>query len=359
MPSSWQIDIAGQPGMPGGPQGGIGPVGPGYQATSTTNFAIGTGSMMFATQPGLAYTIGARVRVASHADPTQWMEGVCTAYDPVVGSLTLNVDLNNQIASSFGASAPILVPGAGRLTYVNATTLKFAPYNGDIIKINGILYQIPGAGIVGLTTTGVFVNGVASQNLVATTLYYVYCFNNGGVLTADFSTTGYVNSTTTGNVGTFIKSGDNTRSLIGMVYLSGSPVNFFDQLAGRWVRSWFNPTTALLSVSAPASLGVTSGGWVGSTGVLQAVVFAGESVCMRFTGSVYFPSANTIYQTLFMDGAGWGGGATFTSNATWGSFAMEVVSNVLSEGFHNWQAMYQSAVATSNMGGILNGTVSR
>jgi hypothetical protein len=261
----------------------------------------------------------------------------------------------NAAWSVVGAAAA--VPSSGKLTYVNATTLKFAPYNGDLIKINGVIYQIPAAGIAGLSTAGVFLNGVAGQNLAGATLYYVYCFNNGGTLTADFSTTGHATSTTTGNVGIEIKSGDNTRSLIGLIYVSGSPVNFYDQNTARWVRSWFNPTTAALSIASAGSLNATSG-WVASTGVVQWVQFAGELTFLRFTGAVYFPSATNMYQTMYVDGVGAGGTGTCYSNATWASFAMEVQGSY-AEGFHSSQAMYQATVATSNMAGSLNGSVSR
>jgi hypothetical protein len=81
----------GPQGIPGTP----GATGPGYLATSTTAQPIGLGAHTVVTQPGLAYTIGARIRLASHGTPTQWMEGPITAYDPVGGSMTMVADLTN------------------------------------------------------------------------------------------------------------------------------------------------------------------------------------------------------------------------------------------------------------------------
>jgi hypothetical protein len=54
---------------------------------------IGTGSHTFTTQAGLAYTVGARARVSSNGSPTNWMEGIVTAYSGT--SLTINVDLTS------------------------------------------------------------------------------------------------------------------------------------------------------------------------------------------------------------------------------------------------------------------------
>jgi hypothetical protein len=78
---------------PAGPTGGAGPQGPGYAASSTTSLAVATGALTVTTQAGLAYSIGARARLASAGTPTAWMEGQITAYSGT--SLTINADLVN------------------------------------------------------------------------------------------------------------------------------------------------------------------------------------------------------------------------------------------------------------------------
>jgi hypothetical protein len=127
----------------------------------------------------------------------------------------------------------------GRLSYVSTTALSFKPFEGNAIKINGAVYEIPSSGMVGLANTGVFINGVAGQNLAVNTRYYVYAFINAGVLTADFSTTGHSTSVASGNSGTEIKTGDETRSLVGMVMTNASS-QFTNTLVSRLVVSWFN-----------------------------------------------------------------------------------------------------------------------
>jgi collagen type I/II/III/V/XI/XXIV/XXVII alpha len=76
-----------------GPQGVQGIQGAGFAASSTTSLTIGTGSQTFATQSGLAYSVGARVRLTSASGVTNWMEGVVTAYSGT--SMTVNVDTAN------------------------------------------------------------------------------------------------------------------------------------------------------------------------------------------------------------------------------------------------------------------------
>jgi hypothetical protein len=130
-------------------------------------------------------------------------------------------------------------PQCGRLTFVSPTALAFKPFNGAAIQIQAALYAIPSGGIAGLNNTGVFVNGVAGQNLAVSTLYYVYAFINNGTVTADFSTTGHTTSATPGNAGVEIKSGDDSRTLIGLCFANGS--GQFDFSATKLnVIGWFN-----------------------------------------------------------------------------------------------------------------------
>ncbi len=90
-------------------------------------------------------------------------------------------------ATGGGGSAVSSVPQEGQLTYVSTTALKFAPYAGNKIKINGTVMTIPNAGIAGLTNTAAFVNGTGGSSLAASTTYWIYAFSNAGTVTADFS----------------------------------------------------------------------------------------------------------------------------------------------------------------------------
>lgn len=78
--SDWNLNLTGS-------------MGPGYRATSTTAISIVTGLVTLQTQVGLAYSIGARVRISSQTSPSNWIEGLVTAYSPLGTSLTVNVDL--------------------------------------------------------------------------------------------------------------------------------------------------------------------------------------------------------------------------------------------------------------------------
>lgn len=169
------------------------------------------------------------------ATPAGGVSSVATAYPIGGGTIT-----------STGTITSVGPTNSGRLTYVSATAIKFSPFNGDTIRINGVVYQIPAAGIAGVANTSVFVNGTGSSNLGASTVYYVYAFINSSTVTADFRTdgNGHLPSDTSGNIGTEVRvsSGttkDDTRTLIGMIRTNGSS-QFVDSPTQRFVRSWYN-----------------------------------------------------------------------------------------------------------------------
>jgi len=196
------------------------------------------------------------------------------------GALTLGryIDLiydgtNWKLMQAVGATT---VPQCGRLTRASATALSFAPYNGDLIKIDGNTYPVPSAGIAGLGNTGVLVDGGAG-NLVADTLYLVFAKLVGGVITGHFytastppTTANHAPSTQAGNVGTEILTYSgaelNALTLIGMVRTNAS-AQFADDVATRNVISWFNRTNKPL-------MGVSTNGAITTSGPVVELLVA-------------------------------------------------------------------------------------
>lgn len=263
---------------------------------------------------------------------------------------TLGQVLTKNSATDFDAvwSQPAMqVPNCGRLLFVSATALSYLPFNGGVIKINGILYPLPtGAnGIAGLNNTNVYREGLAGQNLAASTQYFVYVFNNGGVLTADYSILAPVVSTTTGNVGTMVKGGttppDDTRSLIGMVYMGGSAL-FVDTNASRFVRSWFNrlPVRAMSSSSNVAFGGSST--WVNVTGFASFLCWADDAISITANISAYTSGAAnaTVYGIINLDATNVGVGNQATSPSVinaWMNVANTYYNNGqnINQGLHN------------------------
>jgi len=123
--ADWNLNASGVPGPTGptgaaGATGATGPAGPGYLATSATSLVTGaSGSRTFATQAGLAYSAGARVRATS-AGTAEWMEGVVTAYSGTTLTATMDsasgsgthADWNLNVSGQQGAQGPTGATGA-------------------------------------------------------------------------------------------------------------------------------------------------------------------------------------------------------------------------------------------------------
>ncbi len=102
-----------------GATGATGPTGIGYAGlTSATSTTIGTGSKAFTTNlaaTATAFAVGQRVRLASAADPANFMEGAITAFTST--TLTVNVDLTG----GSGTLADWNISAAGQVGATGAT----------------------------------------------------------------------------------------------------------------------------------------------------------------------------------------------------------------------------------------------
>jgi len=169
----------------------------------------------------------------------------------------------------------------GRVSYVSATQVKFAPFNGDKIKIQGVWYSIGSAG-VSIANTGVIINGTGGQNLAASTAYLLGLLVSGGTLLPYFSTTiTHSASSTAGNVGTEILNGLDTVSVIGMVRTNAG-AQFQDSISVRGVASWFNRRRVAVAVNI-ANGNTTSTTFV-NMGAGPSFLNWGDNVDVQYAG---------------------------------------------------------------------------
>jgi hypothetical protein len=106
----------------------------------------------------------------------------------------------------------------------SGSNLVLQRYDGAGLTINGVTYSIPSAG-VSLAPTG-----------SAGTTYYIYAYMNAGTMTLEASTTTHATDSTTGIE---IKSGDASRTLVGMARPTAGPA-WTNTTNQRFVLSWFN-----------------------------------------------------------------------------------------------------------------------
>jgi hypothetical protein len=298
------------------------------------------------------------------AAPKQYVDArVLKSGDTMTGPLVLPGDPTTALqAADKNYVDTHVAPACGMLRVATASpsaTLGFYPFKGSLIKINGSIYSIPAAGIIS-GATSVYVGGVAGQSLTINTFYYVYLFNNAGTLTFDFSTTSHATSTTAGNVGVEIKSGDDTRSLIGIIYTGPSLTTaFYDDIATRYTRTWFNRTPIALQGSG-SNWGPSSAvAWI-TTGIsFNFIVFKGETFLGMCTG---LTSVSVVNGACFLAFA-YEGGTLFGPvvgghcPVAGGNVAITVVANwiAFSEGAtHSVMLMVQAGGGASVQGQYFN-----
>jgi hypothetical protein len=187
------------------------------------------------------------------------------------GLITANVSILNAAYPS----SPSQLPSAGQLTFVSSTQVKYVPYNGAFITINGVSCRIPSAGVT-----------LTSPAMTANTDYYVYASMVSGVMTLSVSTTGV---TIDGITGMLTMIGDSTKTLIGLV-TSGSSANTFAS-----AQTWWN-NGAINNVSGGAT-GITF--TQGTGGKLSTTTMAGTLLA----GNGGSGAAGTLTGYLYGNGA--------------------------------------------------------
>jgi len=319
------------------------PAGGNMPSGWTTKLRNISSGVVTVTGGGGATINGSASQALNQGDTLELFSGGTAAYQAVA----------TKAPAAGGGAA--LVQYGGKLSYVSATALQFVPFMGGYVALNGAQRAIPSGGIAGLANTGVFVGGVAAQNLAANTVYFVYVFDNAGALTADFWTTAagpHATSSTAGNVGVEIRSGDNTRSLIGIIRTIAAG-QFADSATQRFVRSWFNRNTVALSRNATATLTTASTTLVElSTNLrIEVVVFSNDTVLGSLSSEAW---ANGSSESAFA--IGWDGAADANRLVEIGSAGVScglclVQIKALAEGYHYLTVMAANEGAwTTNFG---------
>jgi hypothetical protein len=225
-----------------------------------------------------------------------------------------------QTALNLKQNISTLAFGQCQLTLASGN-LSLGRFNGRLLTINGVHETIPSTPPT-----------LAATSLTPSTLYYIYAFMNSGTMTLEASTTAYTTDTTTGVV---IKSGDTTRTLVGMARPIAGPA-WVDSATQRFVRSWFNrfplkidgPGISTTRTTTSASLVELN-----SETRVEFIVWAND-LCQFSTHGTAFSSGSfyCIY-AVGIDGA-----STFTrSSGVFGASGGATTSTdavALSEGYH-------------------------
>ena len=255
--------------------------------TATTGVTINNGQVV------LCYPTGAWP-LTYHATNMPIKGGVsytCAAGDTVIfskdGNGSLHVDIFKADGTALVAKSNQIY-GQCRLA-VSGSDLKLSPFGGNLLTINGVACTIPDAGVK-LVPTG-----------TADDVFYIYAYMNAGTMTLEASTTARATSTTAGNNGNEIKSGDDTRTLVGMAY-NGSDT---------WstTLTWHNrrSISARAWLTANRTTSSTSIAEINTEARVYFLTWADEAVLANANGTA---GNSTAYQSTNM-AIGWDGVAVF------------------------------------------------
>jgi hypothetical protein len=253
--------------------------------------------------------------------------GAITAALPATNIISVGVtkSATDLFVAVTPQNAGVLVAGQCVLTKSGANLL-LSPYNGNKLVIDSVPQSVPDAGIT------------LAPPATTLTLYYIYAYMNAGVMTLEASAT--VPATQAGT-GIKIKTGDATRSLVGMARTVTNA--WVDTRAQRFVRSWFGQRATEGGNAFAANRSTTSSTYVelSSAERFEFLSWLGEIVALATSGRMSNSIAGglTVDVSIGIDSAApldtWGafkiptGGINFTAPAA----SAAKVSN-LTEGYH-------------------------
>ena len=236
-----------------------------------------------------------------------------------------------------GPAAAVLAHGQCRYVWEGANACRLVPYNGNALIISGKSEIVPAAGIP-ITGAGTFAN----------TNYYIYAYMNAGVMALEKATTGYARHTN----GVIIKSGDPSRTLVGMSRSFDGTTWLSEQTYGIYNISWFNRRK--LSVQgqiATGSTAATTPTEVNSSTRIHLMNWGGEAVSLINNGAIILSALGTPSLSIWMDNtAQLGAGPSVTiPTGTYYHNAAVAQEFVPAEGYHFYNVKTTSPAGTSTV----------
>lgn len=160
----------------------------------------------------------------------------------------------------------------------SGANLLLSPKDGNTLLIDGVAQTIPSAGVT------------LAPPATSGTTYFIYVYMNAGTMTLEASATAHATDSTTG---VEIKSGDSTRSLVGMARTVSSA--WVDSATQRFVISYFNrkDKTAVYNLGSSRSTASGSYAITNAADICEYLTWADEGVLVSGTASIGSSATNT------------------------------------------------------------------
>jgi len=260
---------------------------------------------------------------------TTYALGDSCYYNEAIWRSLVDGNLNNM---PFGGSAYWAETWRQNMEYgqcilkKSGSDLSLIPYNGNQIFINGDFHKLTSPCTL------------AAAGLSADTLYYIYAYMSGSTVMLEASATTHTQDSTHGHE---IKSGDATRSLVGMAKTITGPA-WVDTNTQRYVRSWYNRNAAAIynAITSDYVFSVTNT-WVeiDASTVKSVLCWDDEVATMRCVCSYYNNNASSLRNVrtgVGIDSARLNTSSELTVDTVHGSDLPLTVSSLLAEGAHTF-----------------------
>lgn len=209
---------------------------------------------------------------------------------------------------NIGAGADGQVIGRDSTQTDGASWLDPFLWGNATVQINSTTQLQLNLGQIPLKVGGVWINRritaavTLSPTLTASTTFFLYAFDNAGVTTLEASATGH---STDSAAGVEIKTGDATRTLVGMFRVNATPV-LVDSGSQRFCISWFNRKGKTGTNNLTTNKTTTSGTPVemDTTVRVEFLTWGDADVVLSGTVSFTVQAGTTVVGTLLeLDGA--------------------------------------------------------
>lgn len=205
----------------------------------------------------------------------------------------------------------------------SGANLVLQRFGGLWLTINDTVYAVPSAGV-----------SLAATGLTPGTTYFIYAYMSGATMTLEASTTAHATNSATGIE---IKSGDATRTLVGMARVITGPA-WSDAINQRFVLSWFNRRPLLCQAGLATTTGNTGTSANELNTALRNEILIWGDDTPRFTFDGYASNntlAASVASYIALDGSVVEGYSAFT-NAVANQIGPVSATSIFSttEGYH-------------------------
>jgi len=225
--------------------------------------------------------------------------------------------------------------GQCRFEYVSGTQCRLVPYNGNGLIINGRQERVPTAGVT-----------LSNSLMPPGALGYVYAYMSGSTMALEVSSAA---APVLGTDGVMVKTGDVSRTLVGMAIVPASDGQFKYGAATRYVATWFNRRPVILWETVAPTTGADTG--VQLDNGVSALLWAGSTIKATCSGQTSSSTRSGSYIRFSLNGSPAGSG-NYGYSISAGSqigFSFSTMNDIAST---NLYTLYMVGFGTGPAGGV-------